>query len=148
MILNFYPNIKLDKIHKMDKMDNNDLMKLRFHAIEANNAYFYALCRRHGREKALLIFKSFSTETNRQLSFKDSMVKKDTRVYVNLRNYGYDFNKSDEERQDAIQQAVKDHGNDLVEKCCNKFGKYHSIVLEDWKTFSESMAEESKSEEQ
>jgi len=144
MILNFYPNIKLDKIHKMDKMDNNDLMKLRFHAIEANNAYFYALCRRHGREKALLIFKSFSTETNRQLSFKDSMVKKDTRVYVNLRNYGYDFNKSDEERQDAIQQAVKEHGNDLVEKCCNKFGKYHSIVLEDWKTFSEA----SKSEEQ
>ena len=144
MILNFYPNIKLDKIHKMDKMDNNDLMKLRFHAIEANNAYFYALCRRHGREKALLIFKSFSTETNRQLSFKDSMVKKDTRVYVNLRNYGYDFNKSYEERQDAIQQAVKEHGNDLVEKCCNKFGKYHSVVLEDWKTFSEA----SKSEEQ
>lgn len=118
-------------------MDNNDLMKMRFHAIEANNAYFYALCKRHGKPKALNIFKSFSIETNRQLNFRDYYeVKKDTRVYVNLRNYGYDFNKPEEERQDAIKNAVNEHGNDLVEKCCNKFGKYHSVVLEDWKKFS------------
>jgi hypothetical protein len=128
MILYFYPNIK---------MDNNDLMKMRFHAIEANNAYFYALCKRHGKPKALNIFKSFSIETNRQLNFRDSYeVKKDTRVYVNLRNYGYDFNKPEEERQSAIANAVSEHGKDLVEKCCNKFGKYHSVVLEDWKKFS------------
>ncbi len=118
-------------------MDNNDLMKMRFHAIEANNAYFYALCKRHGKPRALNIFKSFSIETNRQLNFRDYYeVKKDTRVYVNLRNYGYDFNKPEEERQAAITNAVSEHGNDLVEKCCNKFGKYHSVVLEDWKKFS------------
>lgn len=131
MILFFYPNIKLET------MDNNDLMKMRFHAIEANNAYFYALCKRHGKAKALNIFKSFSIETNRQLNFRDSYeVKKDTRVYVNLRNYGYDFNKSEEERLAAIQNAVSEHGKDLVEKCCAKFGKYHPVVLKDWEYVS------------
>jgi hypothetical protein len=121
-------------------MENNDIMKLRFQAIESNNAYFYGLVKRHGSAKAVVIFKSFMNELERQLSFKEdtSVVKKkrDTRVYVNLRKYGYDFNKSDEERYDAIQNAINEHGLMLVEKCCTKFGKYHSIVLKDWEHVS------------
>ena len=121
-------------------MENNDIMKLRFQAIESNNGYFYGLVKRHGSAKAIVIFKSFMNELERQLSFKEdiSVVKKkrDTRVYVNLRKYGYDFNKSDEERYDAIQNAINEHGLMLVEKCCTKFGKYHSIVLKDWEHVS------------
>jgi len=126
-------------------MENNDIMKLRFQAIESNNAYFYGLVKRHGSAKAVVIFKSFMTELERQLSFKEdtSVVKKkrDTRVYVNLRKYGYDFNKSDEERYDAIQNAINEHGPMLVEKCCTKFGKYHSIVLKDWEYVSSNATE-------
>lgn len=125
-------------------MENNDIMRLRFQAIESNNAYFYGLVRRHGSAKAIVIFKSFMSEIERQLSFKeDTMVKKkrDTRVYVNLRKYGYDFNKSDEERYGAMEEAIQEHGLDLVEKCCNKFGKYHSIVLKDWEYVSSNATE-------
>ncbi len=121
-------------------MENNDIMKLRFQSIESNNAYFYGLVKRHGPSKAVVIFKSFMHELERQLSFKEdtSVVKKtrDTRVYVNLRKYGYDFNKDDEERYSAIQSAIDEHGPMLVEKCCTKFGKYHSIVLTDWEHVS------------
>ena len=126
-------------------MENNDIMKLRFQAIESNNGYFYGLVKRHGSARAIVIFKSFMNELERQLSFKEdiSMVKKkrDTRVYVNLRKYGYDFNKSDEERYDAIQNAINEHGLMLVEKCCTKFGKYHSIVLKDWDHVSSNATE-------
>jgi hypothetical protein len=133
-------------------MENNDIMKLRFQAIESNNAYFYGLVKRHGSAKAIVIFKSFMHELERQLSFKEdtSVVKKrrDTRVYVNLRKYGYDFNKSDEERHDAIQNAINEHGPMLVEKCCTKFGKYHSIVLKDWEHVSSNPLESQLSDDQ